>query len=243
MSQHLLQQKNTFVHIEDDSGRKSLRKTKTEPLEFAPEIIDEVSTAASEHSDDCMDFPTPIQAFQVETKQPLFLPRMDSKFFIVPHSNQDLRNSIMSISTMSSTGRNANYTGRSSSGLTGRNSMDFTGRSSMDFTGRSSMDFTGRNSISSTGRHSQIMSPSGRCDRLSRFAKDKEESQKTTVMIRNIPCRCTQPELLEEIEEVTPGVNFLYLPASRKREGTLGYIRELPLTTISREFHQRFPES
>jgi RNA recognition motif-containing protein len=42
-------------------------------------------------------------------------------------------------------------------------------------------------------------------------------------MIRNIPCRCTQPELLEEIEEVTPGVNFLYLPASRKREGTLGY--------------------
>jgi RNA recognition motif-containing protein len=67
------------------------------------------------------------------------------------------------------------------------------------------------------------MSPSGRCDRLSRFAKDKEESQKTTVMIRNIPCRCTQPELLEEIEEVTPGVNFLYLPASRKREGTLGY--------------------
>jgi RNA recognition motif-containing protein len=49
------------------------------------------------------------------------------------------------------------------------------------------------------------------------------EAEKTTVMIRNVPCRCTQAELLEEIEEVVPGVNFLYLPASRKREGNLGY--------------------
>merc|ERR1719487_2532528 len=75
--------------------------------------------------------------------------------------------------------------------------------------------FDGEGSI----RRSQVISPSGRVERLSRFMNS--EAEKTTVMIRNVPCRCTQPELLEEIEEVVPGVNFLYLPASRKREGNL----------------------
>jgi hypothetical protein len=67
----------------------------------------------------------------------------------------------------------------------------------------------------------RIISPSGRCDRLSKYVN--EEVAKTTIMIRNIPCRCTQDELLEEIEDVVPGVDFLYLPKSHKREGNLGY--------------------
>jgi RNA recognition motif-containing protein len=73
----------------------------------------------------------------------------------------------------------------------------------------------------SGGSSNRVISPSGRCERLSRFLNVNAE--KTTAMIRNIPCRCTQAELLKEIESVIPGVNFLYLPASRKREGNLGY--------------------
>lgn len=132
-------------------------------------------------------------------EKPLSLPRLDSRFLL------NSRDSIMSISTVAST------TYSEGQSITPSYTRGFP------------KSLASQQSLSSTGRHSQILSPSGRCDRLSRFAKDKDESQKTTVMIRNIPCRCTQPELLEEIEEVTPGVNFLYLPASRKREGTLGY--------------------
>jgi hypothetical protein len=49
------------------------------------------------------------------------------------------------------------------------------------------------------------------------------DSQKTTVMIRNIPCGMTQTELLQEVELATTGLNFLFLPQSRKRAGNLGY--------------------
>lgn len=62
-----------------------------------------------------------------------------------------------------------------------------------------------------------------RANRIPRFAKPKAPEARTTVMIRNIPCRCTQEQLIEEISTVTTSFNFLYLPVSRKRDGTLGY--------------------
>jgi hypothetical protein len=60
-------------------------------------------------------------------------------------------------------------------------------------------------------------------DRLARFAKNKAAEHKTTVMIRNIPCKCTQEHLVQEISQYTKGFNFCYLPMSRMRDGTLGY--------------------
>jgi hypothetical protein len=68
---------------------------------------------------------------------------------------------------------------------------------------------------------STILSPSGRCERLSQYVE--EEAEKTTIMIRNIPNGMTQDMLLEEIMMVVPGVNFLYLPQSRTRQGNVGY--------------------
>lgn len=62
-----------------------------------------------------------------------------------------------------------------------------------------------------------------RSNRLSRFLRDTAPEMRTTVMIRNIPCRCTQDQLMEEVSKVSSEFNFLYLPSSRKRDGTLGY--------------------
>jgi hypothetical protein len=67
----------------------------------------------------------------------------------------------------------------------------------------------------------RVLSPSGRQERMHRYVN--ENAEKTTLMIRNIPCRMSQNELLEEVEMVVPGVNFLYLPQSRKRDGNVGY--------------------
>jgi hypothetical protein len=68
---------------------------------------------------------------------------------------------------------------------------------------------------------SYIVSPSGRTQRLSKYVKDEDE--KTTLMVRNIPQGMSQNEMLEKLEEVVPGVNFLYLPVSRRRQGNVGY--------------------
>jgi hypothetical protein len=50
-----------------------------------------------------------------------------------------------------------------------------------------------------------------------------EENEKTTVMIRNIPCRYSQDELLDEITMLDLPFNFLYLPPARHSPGNLGY--------------------
>lgn len=50
-----------------------------------------------------------------------------------------------------------------------------------------------------------------------------EDEERTTIMIRNIPCRYIQSELMEEVFEFGYPVNFLYLPPARHNNGNLGY--------------------
>jgi hypothetical protein len=45
----------------------------------------------------------------------------------------------------------------------------------------------------------------------------------TTVMVRNIPCRYSQNELLSEVAMLDLQFNFLYLPPARRSPGNLGY--------------------
>jgi hypothetical protein len=54
-------------------------------------------------------------------------------------------------------------------------------------------------------------------------ANPVQQSEKTTVMLRNIPCRYSQDELLEEMKQLNLPVNFLYLPPARHSPGNLGY--------------------
>jgi hypothetical protein len=44
-------------------------------------------------------------------------------------------------------------------------------------------------------------------------------------MVRNIPCKYTQVQLMEEIEQVTPNFDFVYVPPARtvKVEKNIGY--------------------
>jgi RNA recognition motif-containing protein len=42
-------------------------------------------------------------------------------------------------------------------------------------------------------------------------------------MIRNIPSKLTQEDLIEEIREVTHFFNFVYLPQSNSGRGNVGY--------------------
>lgn len=49
------------------------------------------------------------------------------------------------------------------------------------------------------------------------------EDQWTTVMVRNIPCRYSQNELLSEVAMLDLQFNFLYLPPARRSPGNLGY--------------------
>jgi RNA recognition motif-containing protein len=50
-----------------------------------------------------------------------------------------------------------------------------------------------------------------------------DESQWTTIILRNIPCRYTQECLLEEIDGTGQKYDFFYLPPARRRRGNLGY--------------------
>jgi len=61
--------------------------------------------------------------------------------------------------------------------------------------------------------------------RLNEFADDHalEESNWTTVMIRNIPNRYTQEQLLDEILCTEFDVNFLHLPLVSKSNANVGY--------------------
>jgi RNA recognition motif-containing protein len=54
-------------------------------------------------------------------------------------------------------------------------------------------------------------------------SKDVEMHGKTTVMIRNIPCKYQQDTLFSEIRDMKLLFNFLYLPGARKSLGNLGY--------------------
>jgi hypothetical protein len=54
-------------------------------------------------------------------------------------------------------------------------------------------------------------------------AEDVEEDERTTLMLRNIPCRYEQQELMVELVELKLPFNFLYLPPARHSLGNLGY--------------------
>merc|ERR1719440_891035 len=82
------------------------------------------------------------------------------------------------------------------------------------------------------GSDSMSTSPSDVRDSNPKFERDLdgyasetmiEESKWTSVMIRNIPCRYTQQELIDEIEMLGFVIDFLYLPPARRATGNLGY--------------------
>jgi hypothetical protein len=59
---------------------------------------------------------------------------------------------------------------------------------------------------------------------IAKVAKQVDEEKRTTIMIRNIPCRYEQAELMEELLEYKDlPFNFLYLPPARHSMGNLGY--------------------
>jgi hypothetical protein len=62
-----------------------------------------------------------------------------------------------------------------------------------------------------------------RKNKMAKFCKNKAECHKTTVMIRNVPCKLSQEELMAEVSLVNSNFNFLYLPSSKKAVGNLGY--------------------
>jgi RNA recognition motif-containing protein len=58
-----------------------------------------------------------------------------------------------------------------------------------------------------------------------RVSIDEICENKTTVMIRNIPCKYTQPQMVAEISRVNSNFNFVYVPPARtvKVKKNLGY--------------------
>jgi hypothetical protein len=58
-----------------------------------------------------------------------------------------------------------------------------------------------------------------------RVSIDEVSENKTTVMIRNIPCKYTQPQMIAEVSKVNSNFNFLYVPPARtvKVQKNLGY--------------------
>jgi hypothetical protein len=76
------------------------------------------------------------------------------------------------------------------------------------------------NSISTDAEQNSVKE---RRDKMAKYCKTKADCHKTTVMIRNVPCKLSQEELMAEVAAVNPNFNLLYLPSSRKAIGNLGY--------------------
>jgi RNA recognition motif-containing protein len=53
--------------------------------------------------------------------------------------------------------------------------------------------------------------------------EELSESQWTTIILRNIPCRYTHEGLVEEIDAIGENYDFFHLPPARRRRGNLGY--------------------
>merc|ERR1719240_1547059 len=53
------------------------------------------------------------------------------------------------------------------------------------------------------------------------FPEDEVEDKMTTIMVRHIPFRYTQEELMLEISKISPGFDFFYLPVQGR--GNAGY--------------------
>jgi RNA recognition motif-containing protein len=67
------------------------------------------------------------------------------------------------------------------------------------------------------------------------------DSEKTTVMIRNIPCRYNRDQMIEELETLDLPFNFLYLTSGRRGVGNLGigfvnFVRPEDAATFVRDY-------
>jgi RNA recognition motif-containing protein len=86
---------------------------------------------------------------------------------------------------------------------------------------------------------SSDLSESSECDNFSDAGLS--DSEKTTVMIRNIPCRYTRDQMIEEFEIFGLKFNFLYLTSGRRGVGNLGigfvnFVRPEDAATFIRDY-------
>lgn len=66
------------------------------------------------------------------------------------------------------------------------------------------------------------LNDSSRCSDVLDFGSEPE-SGKTTVMIRNVPCRYTRDDLVREVSELGYRFDLLCLPHASRSYGNLGY--------------------
>jgi len=97
--------------------------------------------------------------------------------------------------------------------------------------------------IESPGKNGDLDSPKNGARRPSLFSSASADSanggevdfgddielgtrEMTTLMLKNIPCRCSQQEILDAIEEVGFGqlYNFFYLPMTQGQTHNIGYV-------------------
>jgi hypothetical protein len=80
-----------------------------------------------------------------------------------------------------------------------------------------------RNSIANLNDFDGMFSPTVSSPKEIQKAPRRKKEHRTTVMIKNIPCRYTQQDLFEEIQSLGFKLNFLYLPHASRSPKTLGY--------------------
>merc|ERR1719498_822434 len=88
-------------------------------------------------------------------------------------------------------------------------------------------------SLETASNISDMPSPaSSTCSSMLSLADDT--NLLTTIMVRNIPCKYTQKQMMSEVSEICPNFNFLYIPPARtaKVDKNLGYCF-INFTTVS----------
>lgn len=89
----------------------------------------------------------------------------------------------------------------------------------------STRDSDSDSSVCATLRKKSSLSASFGKKKIADLVRDNPvpENKKTTIMVKNVPCRYSQEELLTEVSMLQMPVNFLYLPPARHSPGNLGY--------------------
>jgi hypothetical protein len=201
--------KNTFLNY--DEKPHFMRRSKTDSLNHSSSLLeapvyrvvekpDLISDVNSENSDDT----TSSSNKGVSYKE------------YAPSFNKDDRfNSVSTVSSLQSRlSTNSNLGAR----------LSVSSQSSLNSISRrvSITSLRGSSQLPATVLEEEVQSP---VSPLEEFADihARSQDQWTTVMIRNIPCRYSQDELLLEVTEVGFQFNFLYLPPARRSPGNLGY--------------------